>query len=329
MLATPARDVAPASHSREESRELVHIPRWAGGARGVGSVRDADEHDGERAAGPTRAGDLPPELDFVPAAVGDAGLGIEEEPRLDVREPTGIGESRRDLREQVVQDRGVLGPEGVRGRGVGHERSRNSGGRPERRDERRVEHRVVRLSRGAVRPVDRRGAERPCVERRQRSLGEVACRLRAGRRNDRPASGALHPEHDGVRARPRGCLGHDVVEERVEVERQRLQPCRLRHGDAFDRLLHVGRDRVEMARESLDHGLETSLGSVARPAHGVHRQPAGHEHSARRNDPDHHRSSRSSRPAHCMREKGAFLRGVCYDPAAGWRGVACPPALSL
>ena len=100
--------------------------------------------------------------------------------------------------------------------------------------------------------------------------------MRPGRRDDRPPAWALDPQYDGFRARPRGRLGNDVVDQRIEVEGERLKPLPLRRDDPLDRLLDAGRDRVEMAGEPVENELETPLGVQPRPAHGIDSKPAGH-----------------------------------------------------
>ena len=101
---------------------------------------------------------------------------------------------------------------------------------------------------------------------------------------------ALDTQYDGVCARPRGRLGDDVVDQSVEVERERLQPLPLRRDDPLDRPLDAGRDRVEMAAEPVEHELETPLGVLPRPAHGIDSKPTGHQYRARRDNPNHHRT---------------------------------------
>ena len=223
----------------------------------------------------------------------------------------------------------MLGSERAGRQRIGSHAPRASRGGCERRDERRLEANVLRLADRAVRPVDRSGLEAPIARRPERPVEQLGLHTAAERRDDRAPAGALDAQDDGVRARPCSGLGDELIDELVEVERQREEGAlRARGGDRVDRARDVLRHRREVVVELVQDLVEPPLGLRAERCEPEQDQPAGNQHRARRDDRSHHPQFRTSSRRTLFRES-RFSTVVCYHLAAGWRGVACPPAFSV
>ena len=190
---------------------------------------------------------------------------------------------------------------------------------------------VVRFARCAVGPVDRGGAKRSCRRRAESLLDELVLGARSVRRDDRPSTRSFGAKDDGIGSRSGGRLGHELVDELVEVERQRLvrarlgrPPCARRPARRWPRSPPDDRRR-DRARARAVAPIPAAI--------GARRGPRARRLPAQRTPRQSQSPSLLPAPprlAHCIQRIPAWLRAgeqlLCYHLAACRSAHPCLPA---